>query len=312
MVEQKLFKWIGGKKWLSSDLNQIFKNALSSNNVDTYIEPFAGGLGSFLFTLDTLKDGGIKNVILNDINSNIINLYSQIQKNPKPLFNLYWKLESDYQKTIPAVAKSLHHIKNKEELRPHLSDARSFFENVRSDYNSIQDKENIQKAVMFLFIVKHSFNGIYRENNKGFCNSPFNWQQGLFDKAKVLNAFNVYNKIFNEFNIKFYNKDVFTFIEENKNKSNHSLFYFDPPYLNESSNENQYNKDHFTLEHQKQLLNEYSQLKQVVFSNHYIDIFKDFCQQEGFEYQEILRNNIMSPKSKDEKSKISEILAAKY
>lgn len=312
MVEHKLFKWIGGKKWLSADLNSLFSDVLKNNNIDTYIEPFAGGLGSFLFTLNTLKDGGINKIHLNDINSNIINLYNQIQKNYKPLFNLYWKLEKEYQKTVPDISKTLHYIKDKEKLKPYLLESKSFFEQIRSEYNSIQDKENIQKAVMFLFIVKHSFNGVYRENNKGLCNTPFNWQQGIFDKDKILKTFENYNQIFNSFDIKFYNKDVFEFINEHKSSSNKSLFYFDPPYFNENTGENKYNKDHFTLDHQYRLLEEYKNLSNVVFSNHYAGIFKDFCEKEGFEYQEIMRNNFMNPKSKENNFKVSEILASKY
>lgn len=312
MIEQKLFKWIGGKKWLSNNLNEIFSAALKNNNIDTYIEPFAGGLGSFLYTLDRLQSGGIKNVILNDVNSNIINLYTQIQKNYKPLFNLYWKLEQAYQLTIDETTRQLHYIKDKNALKSHLLPAKVFFEEVKVDYNSLQNDNTMKKSVLFLFLMKHSFNGLYRENNKGEYNASFNWKQCIFDKDKTLRIFENYHRIFNTFNIKFTNKDVFELIDENKSNEKKTLFYFDPPYLNESNNENQYNKDHFTKQHQVRLLDQYKELSNVVFSNHYLDIFKDFCASEGFEYQEIMRNNFMNPKSKDNNFKVSEILAARY
>lgn len=314
MIEQKLFKWIGGKKWLSENLNTVFGEALSNKQIDTYIEPFAGGLGSFLYTLDTLKQGGIEKAILNDVNSNIINLYSKIQKedNLKPFFNLYWKLEKDYQLQVTQQANQLHYIKDKDALKTELLPAKLFFENVRSDYNALKGSDGLQRTVMFLFIMKHSFNGLYRENSKGDCNSPFNWKQGVFDKEKTFNTFQTYNKVFNSFNISFENKDVFELIDEHKSNKDKSLFYFDPPYLNEgTTGENKYDKDHFTRDHQVRLLEVYKNLDNVVFSNHYLELFKDFCKDEGFEYQEILRNNVMNPKS-TENTKISEILAAKF
>lgn len=40
-------------------------------------------------------------------------------------------------------------------------------------------------------------------------------------------------------------------------------------------------------------------------------LFKEFCNKEGFQYQEILRNNCMNPNSTLNNSKISEILAFK-
>lgn len=43
-----LFKYIGGKSWLKDELNNTVNKVLKDNpNIDTYIEPFAGGLGAF-------------------------------------------------------------------------------------------------------------------------------------------------------------------------------------------------------------------------------------------------------------------------
>lgn len=47
MIEQKLFKWIGGKKWLSDNLNSVFGEALANKQIDTYIEPLRVGWDLF-------------------------------------------------------------------------------------------------------------------------------------------------------------------------------------------------------------------------------------------------------------------------
>lgn len=309
MTENKLFKWIGGKKWLAEDLDSIFKEALQNKNIDTYIEPFAGGLGSFLYTINTLKDNGIKNVVLNDLNSNLINLYLNIQKNPKQTFNLYWKIETAYQKTVSNEARLLHYHKDKDKLKPLLLEARSYFEEIKDKYNSSQT--GLEKSVMFLFLVKHCFNGVYRENLSGKFNTPFNWKSDIYNKEKVLKTFETYNQIFNNFNISFINEDVFSVINNNLNNKNKSLFYFDPPYMNDNDKENKYNKDHFTKNDQIKLLEIYKNLDNVIFSNHYLELFKDFCEKENFNYQEVFRKNHMNPNSKSNNFNVSEILAFK-
>jgi len=38
MIENKLFKWIGGKKWLAEDLDSIFKEALQNFLINEFIK----------------------------------------------------------------------------------------------------------------------------------------------------------------------------------------------------------------------------------------------------------------------------------
>ena len=51
----KLFKWIGGKSWISNKLNEKTNEIIKDKNIITYVEPFCGGLGSFLSLFETLK-----------------------------------------------------------------------------------------------------------------------------------------------------------------------------------------------------------------------------------------------------------------
>ena len=49
-----LFKYIGGKTWMKDIIRKSIKETLKNNNINTFIEPFAGGLGCFLNIYDLL------------------------------------------------------------------------------------------------------------------------------------------------------------------------------------------------------------------------------------------------------------------
>ena len=311
----KLFDWIGGKKWLAAQLNKVFKDNLKNNkNIKYYLEPFAGGLGSAIFSLETLKEQGIETIYLNDINSTIISIYKTIKLDYKDLIEEYWKLEVEYQTYIPEEAIGLRKTKDKKILKPLLEPARDYYMERRSEFNQCKKTEpdSFKTMALFLFVSKHCFNGVYRENSKGGYNSPFNWEQGIVKKEDILNRFKEHHEVFNEFNIVFENLDAFEFIEKYIHLNEEALFYFDPPYLNENISENKYNEDHFGLPQQKTLLNIISRLKNVIFSNHYLDIFDLFCKSENFEFITINRSNKMSANNETRKKIILEILAWRF
>ncbi len=311
MVKTKLFNWIGGKKWLAKDLNEIYSNILSNKNIDTYIEPFAGGLGSFLYTLETLKNYKVRKFILNDVNTTIISIYKEIKNNPEKLFEDYWKIEESYKKTVPNSVLSLHKTKQKEEIKKLLIDSRDFYELKKKEFNCLKRTNILESIPYFLFLSQHSFNGVYRENSKGDFNTPFNWEAGLINREDKLSVFLEYNKIFNDIDIEFYNESAFVFIERFLNQKN-VMFYLDPPYLNKDISENKYNKDHFGLKEQIILLNYIKNMDCVVFSNHYLDIFIDFCKENSINYKEVLRSNLINSDPSKRNEKIKEILAYKY
>ena len=311
----KLFDWIGGKKWLSTQLNQLLKDNLKKNKkIKYYLEPFAGGLGSAIFSLKTLKEQGIETIYLNDINSTIISIYKTIKLDYSDLIEEYWKLELEYQKYVPEEAMGLKKTKDKEILKPLLEPARDYYMARRAEFNECKkhDPASLKTMALFFFVSKHCFNGVYRENSKGGYNSPFNWEQGIVKKEDILDRFKEHHEVFNDFNIVFENLNAFEFIEKYFYLNDEALFYFDPPYLNENIGENKYNEDHFGLPQQKTLLNIISRLRNSIFSNHYLDIFKSFCESEKFDFITIDRSNKMSSNNDTRKKAVSEILAWRF
>lgn len=301
-----LFKYIGGKSWLKPALVSSINDVLKHNDklkIDTYVEPFAGGLGAFFNIHSVLSQYGIKKIILNDINYPIINFYNLVFKEPSLLIKAYIDIEKEFEKTFP-INKVKNHIYTKEELLK----SNDFFISIRKKFNSIknnnQDKD-IQLAACLLFLQSHSFNGIYRENLKGEYNTPFNWSAKTFTmdsiETKVMTAHNV----FNQFEVNLLNKSF-----ENLSFNKHSLYYLDPPYYNEDISENKYNKNTFDFSKQEELIEKIKECN-FIYSNHdskeLLKIFNDKID-KNLKIEKISRKNIISSSKESRKTDKVEIL----
>lgn len=143
-------KWAGGKSRLLDELREKYPA-----KIEKYCEPFVGG-GAVLF--DILARFSPEEVLINDINKELINTYAQIKNNCGALIAKLSEIQNLYQ--------SQDFEKNKE-----------FFYEKRNRYNEIKlndnEQQNLEKAVLFIFLNKTCFNGLYRVNSKGLFNVPF-------------------------------------------------------------------------------------------------------------------------------------------
>lgn len=142
MVERKMspaLKWAGGKKQL---LDQI--HAAIPSEYNTYYEPFIGG-GAVLLGISPAK------ARINDINQQLINLYTQLKNAPERVIALVNAMDA-----IPCT-KELYYAR-------------------RAEYNAkISDHRlDAECAALTIWINKHCFNGLYRVNSKGLFNVPYN------------------------------------------------------------------------------------------------------------------------------------------
>ena len=124
-----ILKWAGGKRQLIPELINFIPRKFNN-----YVEPFVGG-GALYFYLAR------KNSIINDSNSEVINLYKEISKNPE------------------MIIKGLKNYKNDED----------FYYNVRK---SIPNSK-LSKAIRTIYLNRTCFNGLYRVNKKGEFNVPY-------------------------------------------------------------------------------------------------------------------------------------------
>ena len=201
-------KWVGGKRQLLPEIKKY-----SPKKFNTYFEPFVGG-GAVLFEFQP------KNAIVNDINKELINLYSVIQNNVEELIS---KL-SDTD-TYSNTSECYYKIRE--------------LDREPQKYNKMT---GIDRAARILYLNKTCYNGLYRVNSVGEFNSPF----GSYKNPNIVNEITLraVNKYFNESNIKFLNVD---FENAVKNAKKGDFIYFDPPYapISKTSNFTGYNESGF-------------------------------------------------------------------
>ena len=144
---------------------------------------------------------------VNDINSNIINFYILLQKEPQTFLKMIKPLASKYNELT-------------------IEDKSTFFYEIRDKFNS--SKDSTEKSIMFYFLMKTGFNGVYRENSKGEYNVPF----GKKDKIVINDD---YLLMISELirNVEFYNMKFEDFLSFMKKKKvlDDAFVYCDPPYL---------------------------------------------------------------------------------
>ena len=150
MLAKPFVKWVGGKSQLLDEIREKYPS-----KIEKYCEPFVGG-GAVLF--DVLSKFQPKKVLINDINQELINTYLQIKNNCNSLISQLSEIQNIYRS---------HSVEQNKE----------FFYEKRHRYNELKvngnEQENLEKAVLFIFLNKTCFNGLYRVNSKGEFNVPF-------------------------------------------------------------------------------------------------------------------------------------------
>ena len=209
-----ILKWAGGKTQL---LERVSSNMPASYN--NYHEPFIGG-ASVLLGLTP------QNSFINDINPQLINLYIKVKTMPEDLIEIINKLDS-----IPCT-KELYY-----DIRTRYNDKIA---------NRILDTEC---AAYMVWINKHCFNGLYRVNNRGLFNVPYNNKVG----GKSINEDNIraISEYFNNINITITCSDFERACEKVQPGD---FVYFDSPYvpISESASFTDYTMYGFSLrDHQR-------------------------------------------------------------
>ena len=206
MIDSKVLnspiRWAGSKKKILNEMLDAFKPG--KNN---YIECF---LGSGVVLINVLKNNDklkYKNFYVNDINSNVINFYKLLQKKSEYLIKEINELATLYNN---------YDLSKKEE----------YYYKLREKFNDEKDLDN--KSILFYFLMKTGFNGVYRENKAGKFNVPFGRKEKIVVNEDYLEELSRLIKP-----VKFYNLDYNLFLNKMKKdgKIVNSFMYFDPPYL---------------------------------------------------------------------------------
>lgn len=134
-----VIKWVGGKQSVMVHFEDLIKNNLKPGS--TFYEPFAGGLAVTL----ALEH---PNTVVNDLNSELINMYKVIRDNPDELISELKCFQNSHN------TEFYYHVRNLD----------------RTDM--LSRMSDVIKAARTIYLNKTCFNGLYRVNSKGQFNSP--------------------------------------------------------------------------------------------------------------------------------------------
>lgn len=221
-VINPIVKWAGGKRQLLQEIMPLI-----NRNCITYVEPFLGG-GAVFFALQPQK------AIINDLNSELMNVYAMVRDFAEDLIN---ELE-------------IHEKNNCED----------YYYEIRAldRMSQFSDMSCIQKAARILYLNKTCYNGLYRVNASGQFNSPY----GRYKNPNIVNAssIRIMSRYLQSSHIDIRNSDYREVLEELQQGT---FVYLDPPYmpLSSSASFTGYTEGEFSYEHQMELKKECDKLR---------------------------------------------------
>ncbi|WP_245683841.1 DNA adenine methylase [Vulcanibacillus modesticaldus] len=225
-------KWAGGKGQLIPIISNHLPIELEENKIKKYIEPFIGG-GAVLFYF--LQNYHFEEVIINDLNEDLINLYRTIKNDVNKLIDELRKLSDEYLPLDEESRKIYYYL-------------------IREKYNN-NSLDMLRKSAYFIFLNKTCFNGLYRVNKKGEFNVP----HGKYKNPLILDENNLISVSRALQNVQILSGDfeiIESYVDEN------TFVYFDPPYrpLNTTSSFTSYQKNDFDDDEQRRLAEFYHRL----------------------------------------------------
>ncbi len=226
-------KWVGGKSQLITDITQRLPEYIQTGQPYQFVELFAGSAAVALHLMES--EYPPQKVILNDINTDLINLYQVVKSQPNKLLNALNTIQAEYDILEDKAAK-----------QPYYYDKRRQF--------NLRDKDAIKHAALFVFLNRAGFNGLYRVNRKNEFNVPIgSYKQPRFAFADAINKASQLLA-----NVDILNISFDEFLSKTKQLDQENLptfFYLDPPYkpLSESSSFTSYAKGSFNDDDQRKL-----------------------------------------------------------
>lgn len=223
-----LLKWAGGKRHIAEELRSSFPVDWDKG---TYIEPFIGGGAMFLFLAP-------EKAIIADLNVRLFGFYSHIKVTPHDVFNGIFEIANKFNET-------------------ELEKKKDFFLDLRSKYN-VSEVDSLESAILLYSINKLCFNGLYRENSKGFFNVPFG-QKKIFP-ALEKEEFESASELLAKATI--LNSDFEGTISH---AVEGDFVYLDPPYIpiDATASFTSYHADGFGLPDQERLAQKMLELKEA-------------------------------------------------
>lgn len=296
-----VLKWVGGKTQLMDEIINHLPSEEKRNNITTYVEPFIGGASVMINLLQYFPN--LQKVIIADYNKELINLYNIIKTYPDLLIKSIRTICWDYTKED--------------------NDPEKFFYNIREVYNGIKNTNynidltvSVQMATYFIFLNKTCYNGLYRENQKGGFNVPWNKNKEPFISSQDITEL---SELFNKYNVQIIHQ---SYNDTLKDIDANTFVYMDPPYrpINKTSAFTSYTKSGFNDNNQIELSEYCHNINNVgsyfmlsnsdphntdILDNFFDDLYKDYNINRVFAMRNINSKG-------DCRGKVSELLITNY
>ena len=198
-MTKPLFIWAGGK-------TKVLKHyaPFMPSSFENYYEPFFGGGAMFVHVMNTYQP---KNVVINDINSDVVNIYKAIKTDLTEFQQRLDSLESQY-------------------LPLSKDDRKKFYFDTRHRHAwEYQEWSKTFEAATLYFLMKTGFNGIYQLNKN--TNGRYGTPAGLLNQKDKVYDRDVLNWWHNALqNVTIKTGDW----KDSVNNDPNGFFFFDPPY----------------------------------------------------------------------------------
>lgn len=237
-------------KWAGgkSWLVEKIKNDFNNLKVDNFVDLFTGS-GVVALNIPC------KNIIANDISVPLINFHNQVKQGL-------------------AINQS-YNLTNTE-----------YYSN-RTRFNNVKNNLTVESAILFYYLNRAGFNGLYRENSKGEFNVPWG-------KKKTFKPLEIDKKAYSK--ITFLNSSY-----EEVDVPANSLIYVDPPYDTPFT---KYSKGDFTWENQVELIEWLVNINEkVIISNQATDRIVDLYTSHNFNIEIVEAPRRISANGNREKAK---------
>lgn len=294
-MTKPFLKWAGGKSGLLDEITKRLPNYVYHTDF-CLVEAFIGGGALSFWALSHLPH--LKKLIINDYNSDLINVYQIIKQNPNKLIEHINTLQEEYDS-----------LNNTESKKPYFYQKRELFNSRISD--------SAYQASLFIFLNKTAFNGLYRVNKSNQFNVPI----GSYKKPKLIDKKNILDISKNLQNVEILTGDFGQTLNYTPNDMP-CFFYLDPPYrpISQTASFTAYANSHFDDNEQKRLALFCRQLDNLNFDfmlsnsdpkNHNaLDNFFDELY-EGFFVERVIANRAISAKNSG-RNTVTELLISNY
>jgi len=295
-----LFPYAGGKQGVNKTAMQsLVKKAFKKKKYTKFIDSFAGGLGATYNVLPILLENNVEEIVINDINKSIINVYRQIQRKPKQVQRQLASISIDYYKKYRKFAPTTR------------KQARALHTKIEQEFKQLELKKKMspRRAALFLFLM-HKTTGAMVDYDMGTQTCFFETSYKIINIDFLINKVAIYHKLLTSTKITFKSVQYQTLFKKYKNDSD-VLLLIDPPYIEYSEVESE-NSCCFTygidFNHKELLLKIKNLDTDFIYYNNHNPLLEKFASNHGYSYK---KNERTYSNNSEDRTKAIEICMTK-